>query len=148
MPDFHLAQLNIARMKAALDSPQMSGFTDNLEHVNRLAEQSPGYIWRLQTDDGDATALRPFGDDVLVNLSVWQDLASLRAFVFESAHQSFLKRRAEWFDRLAEASTVLWWIPIGSEPSLTTAWQKLEHLRVNGPCTEAFSFRQTYEPPG
>ncbi len=147
MPDFHLAQLNIARMKAALDSPQMSGFTDNLEHVNRLAEQSPGYIWRLQTDDGDATALRPFGHDVLVNLSVWQDLASLRAFVFESAHQSFLRRRADWFNRLDEASTVLWWIPVGSEPSLPTAWQKLEHLRAHGPYVEAFSFRQPFDPP-
>ncbi len=147
MSKCHLAQLNIARMKAALDSPQMSGFTDNLEHVNQIAEQSPGYIWRLQTDEGDATALRPFGDDVLVNLSVWQDLASLRAFVFESAHRSFLKRRAEWFDRMSDAATVLWWIPAGSEPSLTVAWEKLEHLRNKGPSAEAFSFRQPFDPP-
>ena len=77
MSEYELAQLNVAQMRAPLASPGMAGFTGNLERINALADAAPGFVWRLQTEDGDATALRPFGDDVLVNVSVWRDVASL-----------------------------------------------------------------------
>jgi hypothetical protein len=97
---YHLAQLNIAWMKAPLASPQMADFVANLERINALAEGSPVYIWRLQDEAGDATAIRPFGDEVLVNMSLWRDVQSLSDYVYKSAHTEMLKRRREWFERV------------------------------------------------
>ena len=49
---FHLAQLNIGRFRAPLDDPIMEGFRTQLDPINALADQSPGFVWRLQTEDG------------------------------------------------------------------------------------------------
>ena len=97
MSAYELAQLNIALMKEPLESPRMADFVANLERINALAESSPGFVWRLQTDEGDATALRPLGEDTLVNLSVWKDVASLNKYVYQSAHVEIMRRRKEWF---------------------------------------------------
>ena len=113
MSSYQLAQLNIATMKEPLESPSMADFVANLERINALAEASPGYIWRLQDEAGDATAFRPFGDDVLVNLSVWRDVQALSDYVYKSAHTEMLKRRQEWFSKVSEAHMVLWWVPAG-----------------------------------
>lgn len=144
MPAFHLAQLNIAQMRYPLEAPGMADFVANLERINALAEASPGFVWRLQDEAGDATAIRPFGDEVLVNLSLWQDVESLRAFVYGSAHSEILKRRAEWFSRLGEAHMVLWWVPAGHLPSPAEAAERLHLLRERGASPQAFSFRQPY----
>ncbi|MEQ1515830.1 MAG: DUF3291 domain-containing protein, partial [Usitatibacteraceae bacterium] len=96
MSAYELAQLNIAIMKEPLESPALADFVANLDRINTLAEQSPGYIWRLQSDAGDATALRPMGDDTLVNMSVWQDADSLNTYVYKSAHVEIMRRRKEW----------------------------------------------------
>lgn len=100
MATYQLAQLNIALMTAPIDSPVMADFVANLDRINALAERSPGYVWRLQTDDGNATALRPFGEEYLVNLSVWRDIESLQDYVYRSAHTEILRRRKEWFTRM------------------------------------------------
>ncbi len=147
MADYQLAQLNIAQMRNSLEDPAMAEFVDNLDRINGLAEASPGFVWRLQDEEGNATSVRPFGDDLLVNLSVWEDLDSLKAFVFKSAHSGFLKRRAEWFDRMETAYVVLWWVPAGHRPTEAEAGEKLELLRRQGPGPEAFSFREAFEPP-
>lgn len=147
MPTYVLAQLNIARLLAPLESPLLADFVANLARVNALAEASPGYLWRLQTEDGDATALRPFGEDMLVNLSVWQDVAALHRFVYQSAHVDIMRRRREWFSRMDEAFTVLWWIPSHHRPDLTEAAARLALLRRCGPSPEAFSFRAAFPPP-
>lgn len=147
MTNFELAQLNIARMVAPLESPEMSEFVDNLGPINALAEQSPGYVSRLQTEEGDATALQPFGDDWLVNMSVWADVKSLKNFVYRSAHIEIMRRRREWFVKIAEAYTVLWWVPKGHIPTIEEAKQWLDQLRVAGPGPEAFSFRNVYPVP-
>ncbi len=147
MTSFELAQLNIARMVAPLESPEMSEFVDNLGPINALAEQSPGYVWRLQTEEGDATALQPFGDDWLVNMSVWADVKSLKNFVYQSAHIEIMRRRREWFVKIPEVYTVLWWIPKGHIPTIEEAKQRLARLRVAGPGPEAFSFRNVYPVP-
>ena len=107
MAHYELAQLNIAVAKYPLDSPLMAPFMDNLDRINALAEASPGFVWRLQDDAGNATALRPFGEETLVNLTVWQDVASLRAYVYQSEHAAFMRRRRQWFEHLSEAYTVL-----------------------------------------
>lgn len=144
---YELAQLNVAVMKSPLDSPQMADFVGNLERINALAEQSSGFVWRLQSDDGDATAFRPLGDNVLVNLSVWRDVASLSRYVYRSAHVEIMRRRREWFDRMSAAYLALWWIPAGHRPTVEEAIARLERLRREGPSASVFTFAQAYGPP-
>jgi hypothetical protein len=147
MSQYELAQLNVARMKAPLDSPVMADFVANLERINRLAEASPGFVWRLQSDEGDATAFRPMGDDLLVNMSVWRDVATLRDFAYRSAHAEILRRRREWFERMTDAYTVLWWVAKGHRPTLTEAEARLDYLRRYGPSAFAFGLRDAFAPP-
>ncbi|MDJ0928992.1 MAG: DUF3291 domain-containing protein [Gammaproteobacteria bacterium] len=144
---YELAQLNIAAMTQPLESPGMAEFVANLERINALAEGSPGFVWRLQTDEGDATALRPFGDDMLVNMSVWQDLDSLKDYVYNTAHAEIMRRRREWFDRLSQAYLVLWWVPQGHRPTIEEAQHKLVLLRDNGPTVDAFNFGHPFSAP-
>ncbi len=147
MPAYHLAQLNIATLLAPLDSPQLAGFVANLERINALAEASPGFIWRLQDEAGDATAIRPFGDEVLVNMSVWRDVQSLSDYVYKGAHTEMLKRRREWFDKVEQAHQVLWWVPTGHCPDVREAAERLAHLREHGATAHAFTFRHSFVAP-
>ena len=147
MSGFELAQLNIAVMKAPLESPLMSDFVANLDRINALAESSDGFVWRLQTDEGNATALRPLGENTLVNLSVWRDVDALQNYAYKSAHADIMRRRKEWFERMAEAYLVLWWVPEGHRPDVAEATMRLELLRRIGPSAEAFTFRQPFLPP-
>lgn len=148
MTEYHLAELNIATLKAPLDSPDLADFVANLDRINALAEADPGFIWRLKTDEGNATALRPLGDDVIVNLSVWANVDALHRYVYASEHVEFMRRRREWFERMAEAFMVLWWVPVGHRPSLAEALERLGLLRAHGPTPDAFTFRQPCPPPG
>jgi len=133
MSTYALAQLNVALMKAPLESPTMADFVAHLDRINALAERAPGFVWRLQTADGNATALRPLGEDTLVNVSVWSDVAALHAYVYQSAHVDIMRRRKEWFALMREASVVLWWVPRGHRPTVSEAIAKLELLRAKGP---------------
>src|ERR671933_136327 len=141
--DFHLAQLNIALPRAPLDAPLLAEFVARLEPVNAQADSSPGFVWRLQTEEGDATGIRAFGDDrLIVNMSVWESLEDLRAFVYGNrSHLAAMRRRREWFTRMADAFMVLWWVPAGHRPSVAEAERRLELLRALGPSPEAFTFR-------
>ena len=147
MSEYELAELNIALLVAPVESPTLKDFVDNLDRINALAERSDGYVWRLQTDDGNATALRPFGEDYLVNLSVWKDIESLHNYVYRSAHIEIMRRRKEWFHSIREAYAVLWWIPAGHRPTIAEAKAKLETLRTVGPSPDAFTFKQPYPKP-
>lgn len=147
MSEYELAQLNIAKMRMPMESPGMADFTNNLDRINALAESSPGFVWRLKDDSGNASALRPFGEELLVNLSVWKDVESLQKFVFKTAHADIMKRRMEWFDRMEDAYMVLWWVPAGHRPNEAEAGQKLALLRTRGVGPDAFTFRQTFSPP-
>jgi len=141
---YHLAQLNIAKMKFAIDDPELADFVARLEDINALADESPGFVWRLQTDDGDATAIDHFGPDYLVNMSVWEDVDSLHGYVYRSAHNEVMALRKLWFDRMLEAYSVLWWIPAGTVPTIAQADERLQCLRHNGPGAEAFTFKQIF----
>jgi uncharacterized protein DUF3291 len=147
---WHLAQLNIGRLRAEVDDPSVAEFMANLDPINALAEASPGFVWRLQTDEGNATAIRAFPDDPLMvlNLSVWESIEALADFAYRSAHTPFLRRRGEWFQRLGEAYLVLWWIPAGTVPTVDDALARLGHLKSFGPSPEAFTFRQPFPRPG
>lgn len=140
----HLAQLNIARLRAPLDSPALAGFVALLPEVNALAERSPGYVWRLQDESGDATALRPFGADVIVNLTVWESVEALHGFTYRTTHLEPMRRRREWFVPADGPHLVLWWIPAGARPTLAEAAERLDRLRHDGPSPAAFTFRSPY----
>jgi hypothetical protein len=147
MSIYELAQLNIATLKAPLDSPLLADFVANLERINALAEGNPGFRWRLESDAGDATAFRPMGEDVIVNLTVWRDLDALRAFVFRSDHVEIMRRRGEWFERMADAYLVMWWVPRGHRPTVDEALGRLRHLREHGASQYAFGFRTPQPAP-
>ena len=148
MSAYELAQLNVGVIRGPMDSPVMAEFAANLERINALADAAPGFLWRLQTEDGDATAIRPFDDEnMLLNMSVWKDVESLLQFVYHSAHVEIMRRRREWFERMAEVYLVLWWVPRGHRPGIAEATRKLKALRRQGPHSQAFTFRQTYPPP-
>ena len=148
MPAYELAQLNIGIIKGPMDSPLMADFAANLDRINALAERTPGFVWRLQTEEGNATAIRPFeNENLLVNMSVWRDVESLNKYVYSSAHVEIMRRRREWFERMDEAFLVLWWVPNGHRPGIDEAIARLEVLRTKGPTAEAFTFRQAFPAP-
>jgi len=143
---YQLAQFNVGLMKEPLESPSMAEFVANLDRVNALAEAAPGFVWRLQTDEGDATALRPMGEMALVNMSMWKDVAALNDFVYKSGHVEIMRRRREWFERIVEAYVVLWWVPSQHRPDVAEGIARLEHLRAHGPTPHAFNFRKAFPP--
>ena len=144
----HLAQLNISRLRAPLTDPIMARFVAWLEPVNGLADESPGFIWRLQTDEGDATGIRPFEDaSILPNMSVWESLDALKAFVRHPNHARVMRERSSWFAPLEGPHLVLWWIPAGHIPSIDEGKKKLESLAHDGPTPDAFSFSRSFPPP-
>jgi hypothetical protein len=148
MAGHHLAQLNIGRMLAPLDSEQMAGFVNALEPINALADGAPGFVWRLQTEDGDATAIRPYDDDMMiVNMSVWESVEALADFAYRSDHRAVMVQRRQWFERMAEAFVVLWWVPAGHRPSVVEARERLDLLRREGPTPAAFTFRSPFPAP-
>lgn len=147
MSAYQLAQLNIATLLAPLDSPQLHDFAANLERINALGEASPGFVWRLQDEAGDATAFRPFGDDVIVNMSVWENIDTLADFAYRSEHVDFFRRRREWFARMDTPAQVLWWVPHGHRPTLAEAADRLAQLAQHGPSPGAFTFARRFDAP-
>ena len=149
MRRYHLAQLNIGRFRAPLEEPIMEGFRSALDPINALADQAPGFVWRLQTEEGNATAIRPYaGDDLMaVNMSVWESLESLQQFVYKSRHLESLRARKQWFEPLEGPILVLWWIPAGQIPTVAEAQGRLQHLKDHGPTAHAFTFRTPFPAP-
>jgi hypothetical protein len=152
--DYHLAQVNIGRLVAPLDSRELAGFVAGLEPVNALADAAPGFVWRLQTEDGNATSVRAFEWDeagsagVLVNMSVWESVEALAAFVYGGPHLAVLRRRREWFERMRESHSALWWVPAGVRPATADAEDRIRRLRTDGPTPAAFTLQQHFPPPG
>jgi hypothetical protein len=144
---FHLAQINIATFRKPVDAPDNADFFDNIDRINQIADTSPGFVWRLVGDGGDATDIRVFDDpQTLVNMSVWEGPAELGAFVYRSGHLEIMRRRTEWFDDM-ETWMVLWWIPAGEIPTIADARHRLDLLAKHGPTPDAFTFRQSFPAP-
>jgi hypothetical protein len=147
MSKYHIAQVNIGRMKGQLEDPVMSGFVARLNEINALADRSPGFVWRLQTPEGDATYLRPYDDDrILVNMSVWESVDALRHYVYKSAHAELIRSRQEWFEKFVGAYAALWWVPLGHRPSVDEAKKRLAYLDKYGPTEFAFPFKTIFQP--
>jgi hypothetical protein len=143
----HLAQLNVGRLRAPMDDPLIDDFRNNLAPINALAEVSPGYVWRLQDDDGNATGIKAFDDDLeIINLTVWESIDALADFTYRSGHVEFLRRRRDFFEAATQPILCLWWIPEGTIPTVDDAIARLAHLRTHGPTPTAFTFRHRFEP--
>ncbi|WP_019633865.1 DUF3291 domain-containing protein [Actinomadura atramentaria] len=146
-PGRHLAQLNIGTLLHPLDDPRIAGFTNALDRINALADAAPGFVWRLVDDGGaNATELRPFGGDVIVNLSVWESREALWNFAYRSEHLELLRERRAWFRRPDGPHLVLWWVPAGHVPTTREAGERLALLREHGPSPRAFTFRDAFDP--
>jgi Domain of unknown function (DUF3291) len=146
--DWHLAQVNIGIPRGPMDSATMADFMALLEPVNALADGAEGFVWRLQTDDGDATAVRVFDDDrLIINMSVWESAEALWDFVYSGRHLEVMRRRRQWFTRMAEQFMCLWWLPAGELPTVADAEERLERLRADGPTPHAFTFKQRFAAP-
>jgi hypothetical protein len=145
---FHLAQCNIVKLKAPLDSPTVAGFVAALDPINAVADAAPGFVWRLKSDDGNATSIRVFADDqILLNMSVWESTEALRIYVYKSDHKEVLRRRREWADRFEGVQSALWWTRAGTVPEPTEAVARLEALGRLGPTEYAFSFQTPFDAP-
>ncbi|MEV4332444.1 DUF3291 domain-containing protein [Streptomyces sp. NPDC049597] len=148
MTAYELAQVNIARLKHPLDSAELKDFVDNLDPVNAVADAADGFVWRLQNESGNATDMRVFGDDALmVNMSVWRDTNALTAFMYQGMHRELLARRYEFFERVKEVMTTMWWVPAGHRPTVREAEDRLRHVREHGPTEYAFTLRTAFPPP-
>ena len=149
MARFHLAQVNIGRVRAPLDDPIMDGFRTQLVPINALADRTPGFVWRLQTEDGNAMAIRPFDDErMAINMSLWESLEALQQFVYQSGHIGPLRDRKQWFEPMEGPILALWWVPAGHIPTVAEAKARLDHLKVHGPTAHAFTFRLPFPAPG
>jgi hypothetical protein len=145
----HVAQLNIGRLMAPIDDPTIDDFRLNLDRINALAESSPGFVWRLQDDSGNATGIKVFDDELLIiNMSVWESIDALADFAYRSDHVELLRRRREFFEVPGQPILCLWWIAEGRLPTTDEAIERLEHLRDNGPTPTAFTFRHRFDPDG
>jgi hypothetical protein len=148
----HLAQVNIAWMHGAIDEPVMEGLASRVDEINRLAEESPGFIWRLKASKVTHEALEVFAvdfpgfhrDRFFYNMSVWDSLDHLRAYTFHSAHAELLNDRHQWVDHIEGASVALWWIPIDHRPSIAESAERLRSVRNLGPTPYAFTLRNSF----
>jgi hypothetical protein len=145
--DFHIAQFNMAKLLAPLDDPQLAEFVGSLERINAIADESPGFVWRLQGESGDATSLRPLGQDVIVNMSVWRDIDSLHDFVYRTAHAPVMAKRRQWFAKPEGPFMVLWWIRAGYRPTIDDARARLAILARKGASPTAFTFKTRFPAP-
>jgi hypothetical protein len=149
----HIAQVNIGRLLAPLDSEQLAGFVAELDPVNASADGAPGFVWRLQTDEGNATSVQAFewenqgAAGVIINMSVWQSIEQLSDWVYGPLHRAVLVQRRNWFEGVSEATTALWWVREGHVPSTEEAESRVLHLREHGPTPTAFTFKAEFAPP-
>ena len=146
--EYYIAQINIARLKYPLTDPRVEDFVANLDRINSLAESSPGFVWRLKDDSGNATSIKAFDDDrMIVNMSVWETFDDLFSFTYRSDHVDVFRRRGEWFESKILVQMALWWIKAGDIPSVEEGKTKLLFLEKNGPSSEAFTFKKHFPNP-
>jgi len=148
MTGYHLAQMNIAKARVPLDDPLMADFVANLDRINALADRSPGFVWRLQSDSGNATDIQAFDDPlVIVNMSLWRSYGELADYVYRSEHTKIMVRRREWFQPLPRPFLVAWWVVAGTFPTVAEGKARLDHLARHGATPHAFTLRERFPPP-
>ena len=149
MTSWHLAQINIARAVASLDDPAMAEFVAQLDAINAVADVSPGFVWRLQDESGNATDIQAYSDPrMIINMSVWETAEALFDYVYKSDHLSVLRRRKDWFEADGRPRLAMWWIEAGQIPSVDDGVVRLDHLAEHGSTAYAFTFKDQFPPPG
>lgn len=147
MAEYQIAQVNIGRIKGPLDGPIMAGFVNRLDEINALADSSPGFVWRLQASEGNATYFRPYDDDrMLMNMSVWETIEDLKHYVYRTAHAELLRQRHEWFEKISAVYMAMWWVPANHIPGIDEAKKRLAYLEAHGPTQFAFTFKEVFPP--
>jgi hypothetical protein len=145
---FHLAQINVGRFRTAAEDPSLGDFMAALDPINALAERSPGFVWRLKDETGHATNIHAYDDPrMIINLTVWESLETLRNFTYRSAHTGVLGRRNDWFEKLEGPHLALWWIPGGAVPTPAEGIARIDHLARHGPSENAFTFSRAFPAP-
>jgi hypothetical protein len=143
--EHHLAQVNIGKMLGLIDAPVMADFVANLDRINTLAESSAGFVWRLKDEGNNATSFKVYDDALIImNLSVWETLDDLVAYVYRSDHAAIFRRRQEWFEKMTRPYATLWYVPQGTVPSPQDAVERLDHLEAHGETPYAFSFKKKF----
>ena len=143
----HLSQVNISWTIAPLDDPIMAEFVAQLDAINKLADNSPGFIWRLQTQEGNATSIRAYDDELIIfNLSVWESIDTFKQFVYHSQHGEVMRDRKKWFRKSEGINMALWWVPIGHIPTVDEAKKRLQYLNDYGESAYAFSLNKQFLP--
>ena len=146
---YHLAENNLAWMRYPFEDPRMAGMRDAIDRINRLGDRSPGFVWRFETEAGDATGVRVLDDPrVLFNLTLWETIEDLRRYVYRSGHAAFFRRRREWFLPPPREPVALWWAPVGERPDVAEAMARIERLWRDGPSPAAFTLKHVYDPDG
>jgi hypothetical protein len=149
MPAWQIAQMNVGTVRYPTGDPRIAEFMQRLDEINTLAETSRGFVWRLQSEQGNATDIILTDNPLfLVNMSVWESVESLFDFVYRTSHQKVMAKRREWFERPTGPYQVLWWMPTGSIPTPEQGLERLRHLERHGPTPHAFTFRQKFPPSG
>lgn len=149
MARYHLAQINVGRLRASINDPLVAEFVDALDRINALADAAPGFVWRLQTEEGNATGIQTSDDELfIINMSVWETSDDLFQYVYRTEHVDFLRNRREWFERMGDAHMCLWWVPADDIPSIDDGLERLDHFTRHGSTPNAFSFRDQFDPTG
>lgn len=142
---YHLAEINIATMLAPMDSEIMAGFVARLDEINALADAAPGFVWRLQSEDGDAMSIRVYDNEfIIVNMSVWESIDALYEYAYKSDHVEVFRQRRDWFEKMSTPILAMWWIPTGTFPTPEDGKAKLEYMEKHGVTPLAFTFKQQF----
>lgn len=141
-----LAEFNIARLRHDIDDPRVAAFMNALDAINAMAERMPGFVWRYTDDSGNATSTQISDNPrIIVNMSVWADVASLENFVWNTVHECFYRKRGDWFEPFGKPHLVMWWVEDGHHPSVSEGLMRLATLDAGGPAENAFGWEQLRE---
>jgi len=145
---WQIAQINVGTILYPIDDPRMAGFTGRLDEINALAEKSPGFVWRLQSDSGNATDIQISDNPhFIINMSVWQSTEHLFDYVYKTVHREVMVQRREWFERPTKTYQALWWVEEGHLPTAQEGMERVEHLEAHGPTPHGFTFKTVFPPP-
>lgn len=134
----HLAHFNYARLAVPVDDPRVADFLKGRDPIRRIAETTPGFVWKQEAGAGEGTVE---GDPrLLLSLSVWETPEALKHFTWNTLHKRFWMRRAEWFEPHEGPNMVLWWVEQGNLPTHAEAWERLQQRATEGDSDEAFGW--------
>ena len=148
MSGYQIAQMNVGRAVAPLDDPRLAEFMNRLDEVNALADEAPGFVWRLQSESGNATDILISDDPrFIVNMSVWENVEDLFGYVYQTGHTEVMAKRRQWFEKHDGPYMVLWWVPAGHQPTPQEGMRRLALLAKHGPTPRAFTFKKRFPQP-